>query len=441
MGPCVLPTALVPQPAGPSPLLLGGDCVSDSQVFGLPPGSTGSAWDHDPIAWAEEDALDIGRGGSVRGLDRHDLDGDGTRDLVLRYTAGPATHTYVYAGDATGDLRDPAGALWTFNDPFLNTSMQAGTVDSSGTAGLFVGEDGDSTYGPPGWSRRTGMVLIQNSVPAPGYVGPFSVDARVIGTDPTGDLGAGFDVADLNGDGIDDLVVPAPVTGNGEVYVFHGPFSGDLTPADADVTITGAPDLAAASGTTGIGFGPSFGTEVDAGGDFDGDGVRDLVVTAEYACIGCATDTRRGEVFVFLGPLTDGSSASADFSVCGADGDVLGLGRFAGDMDGDGADEIVVSSTAGGRRLGILRGGRTGRVPVTQADLEVGPAPGAYEAHALVQPQLVGDLTGDGRPDLGVSLVFTEQSIRILTVCEDGWVLPEPAPIPDPGPFPVGWGP
>jgi hypothetical protein len=73
---------------------------------------------------------------------------------------------------------------------------------------------------------------------------------------------------DFDGDGIDDLVAAAP--GDEKVFVFFGAtdLSGDVTDDAADLTISGASTNA-------------FGADVFAPGDFDADGVPDLIVVDE----------------------------------------------------------------------------------------------------------------------------------------------------------------
>jgi hypothetical protein len=85
---------------------------------------------------------------------------------------------------------------------------------------------------------------------------------------------------------------------------------------------------------------------VMAPGDYDGDGLRDLAVgDAAEDAVGAAT----GAVYVVLGPVSGvGSLASAAVKIDGnAAGDSFGAAiANAGDTDGDGLDDLVVGAPA-----------------------------------------------------------------------------------------------
>ncbi len=126
---------------------------------------------------------------------------------------------------------------------------------------------------------------------------------------------------DVNGDGYGDFLVGAYGTapnGEGEAYLVSGPVSGasSLTTASADVY--GATHYAYA------------GTGVAGLGDVNGDGYDDVAIGLG------GPDT----VAIFLGPL------SGTYSSAAADSDVtvptLGTLAAAGDVDGDGAPDLLV---------------------------------------------------------------------------------------------------
>lgn len=151
-------------------------------------------------------------------------------------------------------------------------------LHAKNAAMLFVGGDDASLVFLDEGGRS--LLTIANDRPSPSLPGSsvFVVDmdeptvlATIRSSDPARLLG--FQVlapGDLDGDGVDDLVVSAPGDRQaasglpGEVYVFRGPVRGDLTPADADYTFTGIADDGAGSSL--------------ASGDFDGDGRPDLVI-------------------------------------------------------------------------------------------------------------------------------------------------------------------
>jgi len=147
--------------------------------------------------------------------------------------------------------------------------------------------------------------------------------------------GHGTDVGDITGDGIADLIVGAYYTGRsaaGTVYVKNGPLSGDYDKDDADSVL---------SGTYASGY---AGRWIRAGKDMDGDGIGDLVIAAPYENSAGITT---GTLYVFYGPtpsaadLTDG-----DVVIAGPGGALLGEYRTfsQGDANGDGYADLAAAA-------------------------------------------------------------------------------------------------
>jgi hypothetical protein len=163
--------------------------------------------------------------------------------------------------------------------------------------------------------------------------------------------GLGFFVAtgDVNGDGIDDAVIgarDADGAGNqrnnaGEVHVLFGspdlPQSIDLATESLDATVYGA-DV-----NDSLGF-------TVATGDLDGNGVQDILAGAPVAdsCRDARADG--GDVYAIAGAadlsvtvdLAEGGFSRVLF---GAEaGDELGFSLMAGDINGDGKDDIIAGA-------------------------------------------------------------------------------------------------
>lgn len=242
--------------------------------------------------------------------------------------------------------------------------------------------------------------------------GPSTAPSLVL-TDPTpqaeGQFGAGLAAADLVGDASIDLVVGALGAGpgaladaTGEVWVFEGP-------AFVNATRLESPSPEAGAG---------FGLQVRPG-DFDGDGVVDLAVGEPGATVG--GELRAGRVHVF-----DGATLTVTTTLEKPATDVLAEAQFgfalaAGDIDGDGFDDLAVGAPAavvGG--LTQVGEGWIYSGPLTDAPvqvLDVHPTGGSAFACRLE----LADIVGDARLDLvagvpggtGTPTGFNPNAIRV----------------------------
>lgn len=164
---------------------------------------------------------------------------------------------------------------------------------------------------------------------------------------------------------------------------------------------------------------PNFGDAMTSG-DFNGDGHADLAVgnPGEFTASG---DAFGGAVWIFYGSATGldvDSPQHVNQDTEGVPGDMAGYDMFgsalaAGDLNGDGRDDLGIGSDGetvnGGRYAGsvtVLYGGSTGlsTAGVQLFTQDTTGVPSAAEPNdGFGRAVAIGDMTGDGYDDLAVS--------------------------------------
>ncbi|MCK6521820.1 FG-GAP-like repeat-containing protein [Myxococcota bacterium] len=183
---------------------------------------------------------DIGLGGAMSAAG--DLDGDGLGELLIaapnyERSFGERGAWFIYGG-ASSSYRTPPndddGALLGSNNVHLaEMSPRWGDVDGDGVDEVAIG--GSATDGD------NGVVLLLTPI-VDAWVPPTDALRTLVGSGGADQrFGAAVDLGDLDGDGRDDVVVGAPGDefGAGKVYVFLSNDDGTVDSA-ASITVSGA---------------------------------------------------------------------------------------------------------------------------------------------------------------------------------------------------------
>ncbi len=306
-----------------------------------------------------------------------DVNGDGIDDMIVSArlfdNASPAEtdagRSYVVFGNRAGfsspiDLNAlGAGGFFIRGDLAGDQSgrsvMSAGDYNGDGFGDILVGARNADNAGPETDAGRA--YVIFGKVGGPGNIDLSSLGSSGIviqgaagnGIATNGDqLGQSVSAGDVNGDGRDDLIIGAftadtlgtpGTTNEGRVYVVFGaasPVNVDVGAAFSGIVITGA----AAN--------DQLGTAVAAAGDVNGDGYQDFIIGAPFNDDG-GTDAGNAYL-IFGGPSLTSFNLSTITTSQGfkIQGDVAGdrAGQSvsgAGDINGDGYDDLIIGATRG----------------------------------------------------------------------------------------------
>ena len=281
-----------------------------------------------------------------RSVSGGDIDGDGINEVLVGSPGGAsgAGRTWLLSGPVTASaavLNLAATATQRSGDAEHAGWAVAlnGDTDGDGTADALIGAPQSTASGPANEGPGVVTLLLGSDIQTSG----FDLASGVEHTGSTTGEAVGYSVGwiDLDGDGLDDAAVGAHLSepgstpnNGGAVYVLAGP-------ATTASTVDTHPYLG------GSATGDWLGTSISGGADVDGDGYDDLLAGAPTADDGGANS---GAVHVIRGGSTalagGAGSLSAWATVAGADAnDRLGQSvAGAGDVDGDGSDDIVLGA-------------------------------------------------------------------------------------------------
>jgi hypothetical protein len=363
---------------------------------------------------------------------------------VLKFVPSIGTHSYkavfagtpkgatAYAGSASSDLA--LSVTGTF--PTATTIAASGSVGNYSLTATVAATSNALGLAPIGTvsfldttsnNRVLGTAMLGTRTTVPSFLNSS--------TPPAGDLAWSAAVGDFNGDGIPDLAVAN--YGDGTVSILLGNGDGTFTPAaDSPVSVTfdpesivvadfngdGKADLAMENsyynGVVTVLLGNGDGTFTSAPdspitvggdfltpgavavGDFNGDGIPDLVATNSNNVI-----SEPGVMTVLLG------KGDGTFSITANSPVTVGSAPISiavGDFNGDGILDLAMVNFAGNNVTILLGKGDGTFTAASNSPVAVGSFPTSIA---------MGDFNADGIPDLVVAnSTYTSDTVGSVTV-------------------------
>jgi hypothetical protein len=357
-----------------------------------------------------------------------DLNGDNLNDIIIgvpnaianwpTYTA--AGKVYIYYGALTSSEYNLSSAdlelHGKYGTYYGGGALTSGDINNDGYQDLVVSAVGARPDYPSDSTTYGEFYLFYGPISRTGALNLTDANVTFRGIDEqdfyTSDVNQILYSADVNNDSFDDIIIgaqKADPNGNadsGETYIIYGGNS-----------LTSIYNLTYANVTlNGVNAGDFSGSEVSSG-DINGDGISDILITAESGDNG---HTDEGQTYVVFGANTLNSEINLSDANVTIDGvtssDFSGTSISTGDINNDGYDDIVIgaekadanSITDAGQAY-IIYGSSTisGTIELDDANVTFnGIAETDYAGHSTS----VTDLNLDGYSDVIISSYLNNAS-------------------------------
>ncbi len=283
-----------------------------------------------------------------------DVNGDGFDDLF--FTGGSGAYVVFGSSNiaASGAMQvselDGSNGFEIRNEANAILSISpAGDINHDGIDDLLIGDNRSSFNGSV--SGASYVVFGSRGTVSGGAIELSSLNGNngfvLYGLNASDEFGAAVSAAgDVNSDGVDDFVVGAPFDRSASAYVVFG--------ADG-IGADGVLNPSSLNGHTGFAIKRTvhrdkLGSAVSGAGDFNGDGIDDLLIGAATASPNDRFSA--GTSYVVFGSNNVGTSGALQLSALnslilngGGAGDRSGTAvSAAGDVNGDGTNDILIGA-------------------------------------------------------------------------------------------------
>ncbi len=298
-----------------------------------------------------------------------DINGDGYSDVIVGadgYNTNTGRTYFFFGGPVMNNAEDVTMTGEAVGDQFGYSVSSAGDINGDGYSDVIVGAYGHAS--------DTGRAYVFDYV----LSGEIVSDVTFTGEETGSQFGRSVSSAgDVNGDGYEDIIIGAYrySSNTGRAYIFFG---GEVINNVADVTLTGeTPD-------------DYFGWSVSSAGDVNGDGYPDVIVGA----YGYSTNT--GRAYVYFGGAVMNNTADVIMSTVAAV--LFGFSvSTAGDVNDDGYSDVIVGASGSGKAHVYFGGANMDSVE----DVTMTGEGGSFG----VRVSAAGDVNGDGYDDVIVGAV------------------------------------
>jgi hypothetical protein len=299
-----------------------------------------------------------------------DIDGDGKPEILVVNSGSTSVSVFRNTSTAGSLTTGSFSAKVDFTTGILPYSVAVGDLDGDGKPDMAVA------------NRTSNTVSVFYNKAATGSISASSFATKVDFT--TGTVAWNVAIGDLDGDGKPDMAVANNTSNTVSVFrntCTQGSINSSSFAAKVDFTTVAGPYAIAI-------------------GDLDGDGKAEMAV---------AYNRTNARLSVFRntassGSITSGSfAARVDFTLVSSPRSVV-----IADMDGDGKPDLITANTDSGTVTAFRNTSTSGSI--TTSSFAAGAA---FRVSGVPQTVAVGDLDGDGKPDLAVTNNSTN-SVSVL---------------------------